>query len=771
VLSNQGNGTVTNTDGEFSFANLSKGNYELTVRYVGFKPYQKHIGLFKDMVLDVVMETTSIMAEEVIVQSTRAGENTPTTYTVVKKEALEENNLGQDLPYLLALEPSVVTSSDAGAGVGYTSMWIRGSNIQRINVTVNGIPINDPESHGVFWVNMPDFSSSTQSVQIQRGVGTSTNGGGAFGATINMETNQLNKKAFAEVNSSAGSFNTLKNNVRFGTGLINKHWAFEGRLSQISSDGYIDRASSDLKSYFAQGGYYSENTNVKAVIFSGKEKTYQSWNGVDQWTIDNYGRTFNSCGIVFGKNENGETDSWNFDNIAKYYDNETDNYQQDHYQLHLSQRLSDNLYFTGAMHYTYGRGYYEQYYQDANLAGYPMGVQLFGRDTARNEEGALEYFYHDTVNYSDMIVRRWLDNHFYGGVYNLRYKQKAIQITLGGAWNKYNNARHYGEVIWSQFASGSDIRDTFYDNTSNKTDFNNYLKVEASPFENINIFADFQLRKVNYLGSGTDKGGSKVDINADYLFFNPKLGVSVNLPEIGQVYASWAVANREPIRNDFTDAPEGITPKPEKLNDFEAGLRKQDKNYFYQANAYFMHYTNQLVLTGQLDDVGSPIRANVGESSRMGLELNGGISIVQKINIRANAALSTTSTDYKRIESDKVTTYNDVQLSFSPSVVSGGELEFIPVKDASIALIGKYVSKQYLDLTENEDRKLDAHFISNLRLQYSLKPGFMQAIDFTLLVNNLFNTEYFANGYTWSDIPYYYPQAGINFLAGVSLKF
>lgn len=758
-VSGANQGVVTNTTGDFVISNLSNGNYSIAASYVGFETILKSVELNQDITLNFTLKEAVITGEEIIVKSTRAGGNTPTTYSEVGKEIIESKNLGQDMPYLLGMEPSLVTTSDAGAGIGYTGLWIRGSNIQRINVTVNGVPVNDAESHGVFWVNMPDFASSVESAQVQRGVGTSTNGGGAFGATINLETNLVEKEAFGEINSSFGSFNTFKNNARFGTGLIKDKWAFEGRLSKVSTDGYIDRATSDLSSYFVQGGYYSDKTTIKAVVFSGKEKTYQAWYGADKWTMDNYGRTFNWAGVIYNE------DGW-----MRYYDNQTDNYQQDHYQLHWSQKISDRLSFNTALHYTYGRGYYEEYKQDEDLNDYPIGTQFFGLDSLLNGTD-YEYFFHDTVQYADLIVRRWLDNHFYGGTFALNFTTAKVNLSVGGALNKYANAKHFGEIIWAQYTGSTNFEDKYYDNVSNKTDFNLYAKADCKLSNQLGLFADIQLRNILYTAEGADKGSVPIDINETYMFFNPKAGITYDLSNLGKLYASVAIANREPIRTDFLDAPEGIIPEPEQLIDYEVGLRKRTNNSFYSFNFYYMKYKNQLVLTGEINDVGSPIRANVGESYRAGVELDGGLQPTSWFRFRANAAFSTTSTDYKQLVDTSIVNYNGVQITFSPQVVAGAELTFLPFDNFDASIIGRQVSRQYLDLRENEAYSLDPYTTLNLRLGYKIEPGFMNAIQFTLLVNNLLNAEYSTNGYMWGDTPYYYPQAGINFLAGVSMKF
>ncbi|MCK9208562.1 MAG: TonB-dependent receptor, partial [Salinivirgaceae bacterium] len=628
-------GAVTDLQGCYQLEVNKIGNYTLTASFLGFTKLQETVEVTKNLELNFTLTAKSILADEIIVKSTRADANTPVTFSLLSNKDFVNQNLGQDLPYLLSMTPSLVTSSDAGAGVGYTGLWIRGSNIQRINVTVNGIPLNDPESHGVFWVNMPDFTSSVNSLQIQRGVGTSTNGGGAFGATINLETNTLETKPFAEINSVAGSFNTFKNNIRVGTGLINDKWAFEGRLSKISSDGYIDRASSDLKSFFVQGGFYSDKTMVKAVVFSGKEKTYQAWWGVDNWTIENLGRTFNWAGYI----ENN-------DGSFRFYDNQTDNYQQDHYQLHLSQKLGEYLKFNAALHYTYGRGYYEEYNQNDSLKNYPIGEQYFGYDSVLNN-GIYSYFYHDTVAISDIIVRRWLDNHFYGTTYSLDYTGEKLNLNFGGAINNYANAKHFGEILWAQYVGNTTIEDNYYNNIAEKLDINNYIKATYAILANVYLFGDLQVRMVDYFCSGNEKGGAMAAIDKNYLFLNPKVGISYKNNFLGTVYASYALSNREPIRTDFLDAPENTDPEPETLRDIEFGARKNDKSYNYNINFFFMKYTNQLALTGELNDVGSPIRANVGKSYRLGIEIDGGYEIKNTFTIKGNIALSNSNTNYK----------------------------------------------------------------------------------------------------------------------------
>ncbi|MTI31739.1 TonB-dependent receptor [Xanthovirga aplysinae] len=760
-------GTVSDQNGKFTLSHLEKGTYTLSVSYVGFETYTKQIELIKDLDLEIQLNPASILTDEVIVNATRAGEKSAMTYSTLDQKTIEDSNFGQDLPFLMNMSPSVVVTSDAGAGVGYTGMRIRGSDITRINVTVNGIPINDSESQGVFFVNMPDFASSIDNIQIQRGVGTSTNGAAAFGASVNIQTTTLNKEAYAEVNSAAGSFNTFKNSVKVGTGLINDKFTFDARLSKISSDGYIDRASSDLKSFFLSGGYYGKSTLVKMNVFSGKEKTYQSWNGVSEDMLKT-NRTFN-----------------------KYiYANQTDNYQQDHYQLIVAQDINPKLTFNGALHYTYGRGYYEEYKEDQILEDYQISPVEIDQNITENSIFSPEY--------SDLIRQRWLDNDFYGFTSSLTYEANDNINLIGGvAWNQYLG-RHFGEVIWAQTAGDSELGDHYYDNNSRKEEFNSFIKGNFQLNDRFNIFADVQYRQVNYQGHGQDNDQLPVDFQAQYNFLNPKIGFSLDLTEKQLVYASYSMSNKEPVRGDFVDAPQGNVPKHETLYDLEVGYKFHQKNAYFTANAFWMEYKNQLVLTGELNDVGANIRTNVDRSYRAGLELEGSINITSKLSWGANATLSTNKIknfteviygideDWNTWEQDSEERidHENTEISFSPNFVGASQISYRPFKQFEATLLSKFVGKQYLDNTSNNKRKIDPYFINDLRLSYSIKTSFMKAIDVAFQVNNLFNVLYESNGYTYSNNVgtnldnstlvtnnYYYPQAGTNFMISANLKF
>ena len=776
----EGNSVSTGQNGHYEFRNLSAGSYTLRVSYLGYGPAQQQINLNQNMQLDITLKQQALQTGEVVVSATRANAKTGTTFTNVSKAEIEARNFGQDLPYLLDQTPSVVVNSDAGAGVGYTGIRIRGSDITRINVTVNGIPINDSESHGVFFVNMPDFASSVQDIQVQRGVGTSTNGAGAFGASLNVRTIGVNREAYAEVHNSFGSFNTWKHSVSFGSGLLKDRFTFDGRLSKISSDGYIDRAFSDLKSYYFSAGYHGKTGMLKFITFSGKEQTYQAWNGVSEDMLET-DRRYNSVGAYTDALGN-----------QRFYENETDNYQQDHYQLHFSKDLLPRLNLGGAFHLTRGLGYYEQYKGDQKLANYTISPMVLG-DT--------------TISRSDLIRRKWLDNYFYGATYALNYftENGKLNATLGGAWNKYDGD-HYGEVIWARFASDSEIRQRYYFNNAIKTDFNIFGKVNYQLTDRLGIFGDLQYRTISYTIDGLDDDKRDVTQQADFRFFNPKAGITYEINGSNALYASYAVGHREPTRSDFTDSPSGnladvARPNAETMYNLEAGYRLrstgapilgQNTRYTLDANYYYMDYDNQLVLTGQLNDVGTPLRTNIKNSYRTGIELAGMLNLNDFVEMRSTLTLSRNKirnynetvyvydADYN-VENTLENTYNETDISFSPAVISSYTLEVQPLKGLKAAFLYKTVSRQYLDNTSSDARKINGYQVADLRLRYTLQPPFMKELEVALLVNNLFNRKYEANGYTFSesysgdatryDYNYYYPQATRNFLLSVGLKF
>lgn len=779
VIKNSSIGVVSDIDGKFALKEISEGNYVLKVGFLGYVNVEKLVIVESDLTVDFQLNENIFMGEEVIVYATRANEKTPTTYSEVSKEEIAERNLGQDMPFLLRFTPSMVTTSDGGAGVGYTGMRIRGSDATRINVTVNGIPINDSESHGTFWVNMPDFASSVNNVQVQRGVGTSTNGAAAFGATISMQTSLPSEEAYGQIDNSFGSFNTRKHTAIYNTGLIKDHWSFEGRLSQIASDGYLDRASADLKSYYLAGGYYGDKTIIKALTFSGKEVTYQAWYGTPEAKLKRDNQGIQDV-IDLGGEYTTEEQIDNLKNSGRrfnyyLYDNEVDNYQQDHYQLHLNHSFSGKLNVNASAHYTYGRGYFEQYRNDDEFSHY----------------GLSDIVLNDTVLTStDLIRRRWLDNHFYGLTFSANYQDGRLTSTLGGGYNFYDGD-HFGEIIWSQYASNSKIRERYYDNFGRKSDFNVYSKTNYQASRDLNLFADLQIRMIDYHTKGVDSDLRNIDTGGDYVFFNPKFGATYTLSSASNIYGSFAIGNREPVRTDFIDSPNGQTPKHETLRNLEAGYRLNKRNFQFSANYYLMDYVNQLVPTGALNDVGSSLRANVDKSYRTGIELVAGARISEILEIAGNVSFSQNKIDsFQEVVYDYaygfgeegyevINEYKNTDIAFSPNVIAGALVTLFPIEGFSIQLSGKYIGRQYLDNTSNKDRIIDDYLINDLIVEYKFSVKSMEQIKLSLMINNLFNVKYSSNGYTWGYLydgflyqqNNYYPQAGTNFLAGLSMKF
>ena len=776
-LKNAGKATFSRKDGSFLLTGISKGDYTLVISYLGYEKVSRLITVNGDLELDILMIPAAIMTDEVIVTATRATDKSSMTYSVLKKEEIEKQNFGMDLPFLLNQLPSVVITSDAGAGVGYTGIRIRGSDATRINVTINGIPLNDPESQGVYWVDLPDLVSSVQDIQVQRGVGTSTNGPGAFGASINIPTSSFSDQPYATLSNAFGSFNTRKHTLLAGTGLLNNKFAFDARLSRIHSDGYIDRAASDLNSYFTSAAYYGRSTLVKLNIFSGSEKTYQAWWGVPTSRLNDDFEGMQEYIINNGLTLEEAENLLNSGRTYNYYtyDDETDNYRQDHYQLLFAQDITPSLTFNTAFYHVHGEGYFEQYRQDDDYAGYGFADVIIGGDTIRE---------------TDLIRRRWLDNDLFGTNVSFDYNPSAnLQLIFGGAWSGYSG-KHFGEVIWMRIAGDTDIRELYYDNVGEKYDFNAFVKASYSVNDRLHLFGDLQYRTVAYQVEGIDNDQRQLNVDENLKFFNPKMGITYDVAQEQSIYTSLSVGNREPDRNDFIDAPAGRIPEHETLYDLEAGYRKRGTDFSLEANFYYMYYKNQLVLTGELNDVGSGIRINVPESYRAGIELAAAAKLGQKFSINLTGTLSRNKIrNFEEVLYDfgvnwdeyniVRNSYSDTDISFSPSVIAGGTLNYYLVRGFEIALISKYVSKQYLDNTGNNARVINSFFVNDLRMIYKIYPEFMKEISFSLLVNNIFNNMWESNGYTYGYIGggqefrenLYYPQAGTHFLASLVLKF
>lgn len=702
--------------------------------------------------------------DEVNVNALRASEKTPMTFTNLSEEEIDQQNLGQDLPYLLSTMPSVVTTSDAGAGVGYTGFRVRGSDPTRVNVTINGIPLNDSESQGVWWVNMPDFASSIENIQIQRGVGSSTNGASAFGATINLKTDGLNTKAYALSNNTVGSFKTLKNNVEFGTGLLNGKFTFDGRLSRITSDGYIDRATSDLKSFYLSGAYYGSDEVLKGIVFSGKERTYQAWNGVPLNHLENDSlRTFNSY----------------------TYENEVDNYGQTHYQLHYTKQLNSNSNYNLSFHYTKGAGYYEQYKASESFSDYGFS-EIIIQD--------------DTINETDLIRSKWLDNDFYGTVFSYNTSIDNMDLTFGGAWNTYTG-KHYGEVIWAQYASDSELGHIYYDNDATKDDFNVYTKLNYQYNDKLSLYADLQRRTIDYTFIGFDQEGNNVEQSADFDFFNPKFGVFYQMNQNRSAYASFAVANKEPNRNDFVESSPDSRPQHETLFDTELGYKINGNKLQFGINAYYMVYENQLVLTGQINDVGAYTRTNIDYSERKGIEVEAAYVISEKLKWVGNATFSenkianfTEYVDNWDTWGQETIHYEDTDISFSPDLIWASTFSYQLNDHLNAQFISKYVGGQYIDNTSSQERMLEAYLVHNARFSVNINSKVFKTTKITFQANNLLEEKYSNNAWIYRfisdgydprpDDPYvnanseggydmagYFPQAGRNYLLGISLGF
>lgn len=767
--------TYTNSKGEFVFAKIKPGDYVLSFSSPGFVKMDKDAKMIdSDIVLTVILSEDLQLIDEMTVLATRADSKTPTTYSELKVKEIESTNFGQDLPYLLNNLPSTVVTSDAGAGVGYSGIRIRGVDPTRTNVTINGIPVNDSESHSVYWVNMPDLASSVDNIQVQRGVGTSANGASAFGASINIKTNTVNKKAYAVIDNSYGSFNTWKNTVKAGTGLINDKFTVDTRLSRITSGGYIDRAESNLKSFYLSGSWLGKKSSLRATVFSGKEKTYQAWYGTPESVINGNQdeiTAYADRNYIFGSERDNLLTSGRTYNYYTY-ENEVDNYQQDHYQLHFNHSFNHHLKLSSALHYTRGRGYFEQFKAGEDFSDYGFAPIVFSSDT---------------VTTTDLIRRRWLDNHFYGGVFSLAYDKGGLNLILGGGANQYLGG-HYGEVIWAEFASNSDIRDRYYDNDADKFEAHAYLK-GTYKLGNFTVYGDIQFRHIDYTFLGIDDvSGSivPVDRSLSFDFVNPKGGLMYDFNERNNAYVSVAVANREPVRRDFRESTPENQPKVENLINLEAGYRYKARKLMVNANVYYMHYNDQLVLTGQINDVGDYTRTNVDKSHRAGIELEAGYHITKRLNITGNVTLSENKIsefneyiDNYDVGEQTIISHSNSDLAFSPNIIVAGGIEYEPLKGLNIQLLGKHVGDQFLDNTSTETRKLDAYTTFNLQLSYTIKDVFFKEMTFGFQVNNLFDKLYENNGYTWGYIyggertveNFYYPQAGRNFMARVVFKF
>lgn len=728
--------------------------------------------------------------EEVQVIATRATAHTPVAFVNVDKDAIRKQNAGLDIPFLLTMTPSVLTTTDAGSGIGYTAIRVRGTDATRINVTANGIPMNDAESHAIFWVNTPDLASSLKDMQIQRGVGTSTNGAGAFGGSIDMRTEGLAEIPYAELSGSYGSFRTQKETVKVGSGLLHGRWAFDMRLSRIKSDGYRDRASADLKSYFAQAGYYGDHTTVKLLTFSGREETYHAWDGIPEEMLKT-DRTYNPNGEI---KENGV--------VTGFYENQLDVYRQTHYQLLFNHIFSPAWNLNVAFHYTDGAGYYEEYKNGRTLKEYGLEPYFLPGEP-------------EPVKKSDLIRRKNVDSDFGGMVFSLNCQTEKLQFSLGGGANRYVND-HDGNVLWVKNYVGELAPDhKFYENTGKKTDINIYGRLNYEFVRDLGFYADLQYRHIRYSIRGENDAWDwnagrmqPLDLDESFDFFNPKAGIFWKIDDKSNVYASFAVAQKEPTRNNYTDGFFTRYPKAEKLLDYELGYSFRSRRFTAGLNLYYMDYRDQLVLTGQLNEIGEAVSANVKDSYRSGLELSAGAKFTDWLRWDVNATWSRNRikhyTEYlSDVDADWNELYNSdgsisqtanylgsVPISFSPDFMLNSLIAFT-CKGLDASLQSQYVSRQYLNNSGDAACTLDAYFVSNLNVSYTFDLPFAKSVTLGVSVYNLFDEEYESNGYASRTavypasggsrpagarpeiVPYaaYYPNAGINALAHVTFRF
>lgn len=771
-------GAITNANGMFTIKSVSAGEVTLEVTYIGFKTLQHQLTLTGDVTkLKLTLEEGVVMTKDFVVLANRSNEKTPMAVQNFDSMYLATNNTGLDLPIILEQATSVVSTSDAGNGVGYTGMRVRGSDATRVNVTINGVPLNDPESQGTYFVNLPDFTSSVDDIQVQRGIGTSTNGAAAFGGSVNINTTELQEKAYGKYSLGLGSFGTLKNSLSFGTGLTDNGFAFDGRLSMIESDGYIDRATSDLKSYYAKAGYYGKKFSAKFITFGGNERTYQAWNGVP----------FDSL--------SGE-ESRKF-NIYDYKD-QVDDYSQTHYQLHLNYAINNNWKATVSGFHVIGKGFFEEYKGTEYNQGSEQDFADYGLENV--------IIGGDTITSTNLIRRRWLDNTFTGGVFNLNYTKNDLDVILGGGYNEYEG-KHFGEITWAEYASNSQKDQHYYDNIGTKTDMNVYGKAFYQVNDPIQVYVDVQFRSISYKVSGVDNDQRTLLVDDQLDFVNPKAGITYDFDNESRVYASFAMASHEPSRGDYIDAKPGVTPKHEQMTDFELGYKMGKKKFIGSANAYYMSYTDQLVLTGAINDVGDAVRENVENSYRAGLELELGYRFTKHLTWSVNGTFSqnkiakyTQLIDNWETGEQIANELENTDISFSPSVIAGSIISYkrpllTKTDEIGLALISKYVGEQYIDNSMADSRKLDAYFTNDIRLTYVVSNMGLNKLSFNFTLRNAFNTLYVNNAwsYTFQDaqnwsagdiyvndvenVPGrkqmvgYFPQAGMNWMMGLTLDF
>ena len=758
-------GTHTAPDGTYTLSNLADGRYLLRFSFTGFESQTHEADLSRELILNVILTEKALLTEEVIIQSTRAGTSTPLAYTNVERSLLKKQNSGQDLPFLLSLTPSLVETSEAGNGIGYTNLRIRGTDASRINVTIDGIPLNDPESQQVFWVDLPDLASSVDNIQVQRGVGTSSNGAGAFGASINIQTKGIENEPFAEINSSAGSFMTFKNSLAAGTGLLADRFAFQMRYSDIRSEGYIDRTGSEHRSAYLSGVFRTKASLLKVNIILGNEHTGIGWWGVPEEMLE-IDRRYNPAGEYFDKSEGA----------LYYYNNESDNYIQNHYQLIFSRKINDILSLNSSVHYTKGKGYYEEYKEDRKLEEYGLPSVIIGGTE---------------ITETDLIRRKWMSNDFYGFVWSLNYKRGKAEATTGGGMNLYSGD-HYGRIIWMEYPGSIKMDHQWYFNEGIKGEVNIYTKANYSLSAKTSLFGDLQYRYIKYEMTGNDDDLKDISQEHEFHFFNPKAGLFFTLTPNQDAFLSFSVANREPTRTDFKEAAgdNNATPEPETLYDAETGYSIRGEKYSFDINLYGMFYTDQLVPTGELSNTGYSIMTNVKKSYRAGVEMVAGLRPFRFLTWDLSTTFSRNKIidfveyyiDYNTAdwsEEYKSKSLGNTDIAYSPSIIGSGDMNFKILKNLEVHFIGKYVGKQYFDNTMSSSRMLEPYFVNNLRIDFEPVIPKTKSVQFQLLINNIFNSMYESNAYggSWYEDgieqswAYFFPQAGINFIIKIGFTF
>lgn len=773
-------GTVTDDAGAYSIQKV-KGDITVQVSFVGFKTQTLEVSVSDEKELNVSLEEAAFVYDDVVVSATRVRESDPFASTLISKEQLQEQKAGEELPILLNVAPSVVSYTENGTPFGNTAFRIRGSDPSRINITVDGVPLNDPESQAVFWVNMTDFTESVEDIQIQRGVGTSTNGTAAFGASVNLQTTGYNEEGFGMVSSTLGSYNTKKFSAQVNTGLLKDHFVFNARLSKLTSDGYIDHSGMDHTSYFVSGGYFSDKTKIRLKVFGNEEHTGISWWGIPDYLVKE-NRTYNMAGEYTDKDGN-----------LNYYEDQKDNYWQNHIHLNWSQELASQLNLNTTLFYTKGKGYYEQFQDDGNWL-HDASYSDYGFDDAL----FIQPETNDTLYGSDLTRRKWLDNDFYGANVSLEYGSDKLNAILGLSGNRYEGD-HFGKILWTEFNPGIPVNYEWYNNHSVKDDYSAFIKGNYQITETLSAYADVQLRAIKYTLNGSLDDGDMLDLDLDYNFLNPKAGISYNTTH-HQAFASYAMANREPSRANLKDAAQdkNALPQPETLHDFELGYTYRQSLFSVKANAFYMLYKDQLVPTGEKNSVGYDIMTNVDESYRTGIELAGIVTPVSWLKWEANVTFSKNilkdfveyntyyDSDYWNPVDYRGTERGNTSIAFSPDLVAANIFTFYPTKGVTLALTSKYVGDQYFDNTGQDEALIDAYFVSDFMISYKFPIKALEYCELKFKINNVFDTDYIANGYGGKDMvesapnsgefnearwTYYYPQAFRNFLVQLNVRF